>query len=176
RYSEKRGKSWLGYKVHFTETVSDAAGDDPATRRPAVPNLITNVATTEASVADAAMTEPVHDALAVRDLLPGEHAVDAGDTSADLLLAARSGGVTLLGPLLADNSPQARSGGYTAAAFTIDWDNRQATCPQGAISRTWSQFRASSRHEAIIVQFAPATCKACPVKGKCTTSARSGRP
>src|SRR5258708_3647847 len=57
RYSEKRGNSWLGYKVHFTETCSDAAGDDPGTGRAAAPNLITNVATTEAAVADAAMTD-----------------------------------------------------------------------------------------------------------------------
>ena len=31
---EKHGKSWLGYKGHFTETVSDPAGDDPHTGRP----------------------------------------------------------------------------------------------------------------------------------------------
>ncbi|MGH3936051.1 MAG: IS5/IS1182 family transposase, partial [Pseudonocardiaceae bacterium] len=28
RYSEKRGKGWLGYKVHFSETCSEAADDD----------------------------------------------------------------------------------------------------------------------------------------------------
>lgn len=67
-------------------------------------------------------------------LLPDERAVDAGYTSADLLLDARARGITLLGPLLADTSPQARAGGYTAEAFTIDWDNRQVTCPQGATS------------------------------------------
>ena len=30
RYGEKRGKGWLGYKAHYTETVSDPAGDDRA--------------------------------------------------------------------------------------------------------------------------------------------------
>ena len=54
--------------------------------------------------------------------------------SGGLLLAARARGITLLTPLLADNSPQARSGGYTAAMFAIDWENKQVTCPQGAIS------------------------------------------
>ena len=34
RYSEKHGMSWLGYKGHFTETVSDPADDDPDTGRP----------------------------------------------------------------------------------------------------------------------------------------------
>ncbi len=175
RYSEKHGKGWRGYKAHFTEAVSDPASDDPATRAPAVPNLITSVATTPAAVTDAEMTEPVHDALAAVGLLPAEHAVDAGYTSGDLLVAARRRGLTLLGPLLADNSPQARSGGYTQHAFRIDWDNQQVTCPQGAVSRTWSHTRSEARPEAITVQFAAATCKSCPVKARCTSSARSGR-
>ena len=174
RYSEKRGTSWLGYKAHLTETVSDPAGDDPDTGRPAAPNLITNVATTHAAVADAAMTEPVHDQLAAAGLQPAEHAVDAGYTSADLLLAARARGITLLGPLLADNSPQARSGGYTTAAFTIDWDRQQVTCPQGAASITWSPCSKRDT-EAIVVRFPAAICQACPAKSNCTRSSRLGR-
>jgi transposase len=63
RYSEKHGMSWLGYKGHFTETVSDPADDDPGTGRPAVPNLVTDVQTTHAAVPDVVMTAPVHDSL-----------------------------------------------------------------------------------------------------------------
>ena len=174
RYSEKRGTGWLGYKVHVSETCGEAADDDPETGRPGVPNLITNVATTEASVPDVAMTGPVHDMTAARNLAPGEHAVDAGYTSADLLLAARARGITLVGPLLADTSPQARAGGYTAGAFTIDWDHQQVTCPQGAASITWSPCRQRGT-EAIVVRFAAATCQACPAKDSCTRSGRSGR-
>jgi hypothetical protein len=44
------------------------------------PNLITSVAATEATVPDAAMTEPVHDSMAAAGLLPAEHVVDAGCT------------------------------------------------------------------------------------------------
>jgi transposase len=90
RYSQKRGKGWEGYKVHLSETCGEP---EPDGTRPA-PNLITNVATTAASVPDAAMTEPVHDMLGAAGLLPGEHAVDAGYTSADLLLDARARGIT----------------------------------------------------------------------------------
>ena len=57
------------------------------------------------------MTEPVHHALARRGLPPGEHAADSGYASADLLLAARARGITLLAPVPPDSSPQARSGG-----------------------------------------------------------------
>ena len=130
RYAEKRGKGWTGYKVHLSETchIPDAAG-----RRPA-PDLLTNTETTLAPVTDVEMTEPVHDALARRGLTPGEHAADSGYASGELLLAARARGITLLAPLLPDSSPQARSGGYTADMFTIDWDARQVTCPQGAVS------------------------------------------
>ena len=123
---------------------------------------------------DAAMTEPVHDMLDAAGLLPGEHAVDAGCTSADLLLAARARGITLVGPLLADTSPQARAGGYTAEAFTIDWEHHQVICPQGATSIAWSPCRQRGT-EAIAVRFATATCQACPAKSLCTRSSRSGR-
>ncbi len=170
RYSEKHGKGWEGYKVHLSETCHEPAPDD--TRE--APNLITNVATTEATVPDVAMTGPVHDMLDAAGLLPGEHAVDAGYTSADLLLAARARGITLAGPLLADTSPQARAGGYTARAFIIDWEHQQVTCPQGATSTIWSPCRQRGT-EAIVVRFAAATCQACPAKGLCTRSSRSGR-
>ena len=174
RYSEKHGRSWLGYKVHLSETCTEAADDDPATGRPPAPNLLTGVATTEASVPDVAMTAPIHQTLAETGLAPAEHAVDAGYTSADLLLAARAQGITLLGPLLADTSPQARTGGYTTAAFTIDWDHQQVTCPQDATSVAWSPCRQRGT-EAIVVKFAAATCQACPAKNLCTRSTRSGR-
>jgi transposase len=174
RYSEKRGTGWVGYKAHFTETCSTAAENDPWTGRPAAPNLITHVATTAATVPDVAMTEPIHDSLDAKDLLPGEHVVDAGYTSADLLLAAGTRGITLLGPLLADTSPQARGGGYTTAAFTIDWDARQVRCPQGDISTGWSPCTQRGT-EAIVVRFDAATCRACPAKPRCTSATRSGR-
>ena len=163
RYSEKRGTGWVGYKAHFTETCTTAAEDDPDTGRPPTPNLITNVATTQATEPDVVMTEPIHDSLDAKDLLPGEHVIDAGYTSADLLLAARARGVTLLGPLLADTSPQARTGGYTTAAFTIDWQARQVHCPQGATSTGWSPCTQRGT-EAIVVKFDTATCQACPAK------------
>jgi transposase len=175
RYSEKHGMSWLGYKGHFTETVSDPADDDPDTGRPAVPNLVTDVQTTHAAVPDVVMTGPVHDNLEASGLLPGEHAVDSGYVSADLLVSSRLRGVTLLGPLLADTSAQARGGGYTADMFAIDWDRRQATCPQGVVSSKWAPLRQRDGKEAISVRFPAATCRACPARDKCTTAKWSGR-
>ena len=151
RYAEKRGKGWTGYKVHLSETCHspDAAG-----RRPA-PNLITNTETTLAPVTDVEMTEPVHDTLARRGLTPGEHAAGQRVCQRELLLAARARGITLLAPLLPDSSPQARSGGYTADMFTIDWDNKQVTCPQGAVSSSWTPARSKGTN-IILARFAKA--------------------
>ena len=170
RYCEKRGKGWEGYKVHLSETCDEPEPD--GTRQ--APNLITNVATTAASVPDAAMTEPVHGMLAAAGLLPAEHAVDAGYTSAGLLLDARARGITLLGPLLSGSPPQARTGGYTAEAFTIDWDRQQVTCPQGVTSTVWCPCVQQEKRQAIVVRFATASCQACPARAQCTTS-RTGR-
>src|SRR5260370_26926976 len=64
RYGEKRGKGWLGYKAHYSETVSDPARDDPQTPRPARPNLVTVTETTQAPVPHAGMTRASHDAMA----------------------------------------------------------------------------------------------------------------
>jgi transposase len=171
RYSVKRDTGWAGYKVHLSETCCEPG---PGGARPG-PNLITAVATTLATVPDVVMTEPVHDLLDAAGLLPAEHVVDAGYASADLLIAARARGLTLIGPLRAGHSPQARNGGYAAEAFTIDWDARQATCPQGAVSSRWAPMRTRDGKQAISVGFPAATCRPCPARASCTSSARLGR-
>jgi transposase len=171
RYSRKRDTAWAGYKAHLSETCRQP---EPDGTRPA-PNLITAVATTQASRPDAVMTEPVHDLLDAAGLLPAEHVMDSGYASADLLIAARARGITLIAPLLAATSPQARAGGYTAEAFSIDWDNREVTCPQGVTSLRWSPCRQQDKRDAIVVKFPAATCRACPVRAQCTSSPRLGR-
>src|SRR5262249_61476578 len=94
----------------------------PPTRTPTAPPP-------PARTADVAMTGPIHDGLEAAGLAPGEHAVDTGYTSADELAAAQHRGITLLGPLRADSSPQARADGYTAEDFTLDWDHQHAHRP-----------------------------------------------
>ena len=174
RYSEKRGMGWTGYKDHLSETVSDPALDDPATGMPAHPSLVTCAETTHAAVPDAAMTPVIHDRLEQAGVAPGEHAVDSGYASAGHLLDARERGITMITPLLPDPGWQAREGGCTSRDFTFDWDARQATCPQGTASRTWSPA-VSKGAQVIVVQFPAAACRACPVREKCTRSASHGR-
>ena len=170
RWSAKRDTLWNGFKLHVTETCTDEPCDDRAR-----PNLITNVATTHATVPDAAVLAPVHARLADRGLGPAEHYVDSGYASAENIVAARSDhGIALITPVLLDNSAQARAGnGFAAADFTIDFKHQSATCPQGAHSSSWSP--ASQRgYPVIVVKFANSVCGPCPVRQQCTTSA-SGR-
>ena len=136
-------------------TASNADGG--AGRRPRrgdVPNLITNVATTTATVPDAAMTAPIHQQQAAKGLAPDQHLVDSGYPSADIIVAAaRLHGITLVSPMLLDHSAQARAGqGYHKASFTIDFDARQATCPQGVTSASWSPARQRGT-DAIVVSW-----------------------
>jgi transposase len=181
---------WNGYQVHVTETCEPPhptpAGQDRASgdagRRDTDggerPNIITGVATTDATVPDAAMTEPIHAALAGRELLPAEHYLDSGYPSAALVVdSLHRWGVTLVTPLLADTSRQAKqAAGYDRAAFTIDFDTQQATCPQGQRSTWWNPVTQRGT-DAIVIKFAAATCRGCPVRERCTrsSSTRVGR-
>jgi transposase len=173
RYSVKRGAGWRGYKVHLTETCDAPAADGSRS----APRLLTGVVTTPAPVPDVAMTEPIQDSLAGHGLTPAEHVVDAGYTSIDLVLAARARGISLRGPLPADTSAQARGGGYTVEAFTIDWENQQVTCPQGRISSRWLPVQPNKGRSrpAIFVRFSVSTCAGCPVRDRCTTARYRGR-
>jgi transposase len=176
---------WLGYKLHITETCEDppACGcpPDPAAAWPrrcghdVRPNLITCVATTDATVHDSQMTIPVTAALHRKGLAPGRHYLDSGYASPEhMLTAARDYGITLVTPLLANQSRQAREdNGYDRSAFAIDYDARTATCPQGQASHRWTESAIRGK-PAIIVQFHPRTCRPCPARAQCTT-ARGGR-
>jgi len=169
RYATKRGSGWEGYKVHFTETCDEVSTTG-------APHLVTNVTTTDATVTDVEMLEQIHNNLDRRSLLPAEHLVDAGYTSAELLIDSRRDfSITLLGPLRADNSRQVQAGeGFERAAFSIDWDNQRVTCPKGATNTIWSSCSERGR-ESIVVRFPITACQPCPVRAQCTRSTRNGR-
>jgi transposase len=197
RWSVKRGRGdrpgdelrWTGYKLHLTETCEhdehdgdggdggDGVGADEQ-RAGQRPNIIIGVATTDATVPDVAMTDPIHTALAKRDLLPARHYLDSGYPSAPLLVdTRRRWGTELVSPLLADQSHQAKAGaGYDRSRFTIDYETHQASCPQGQTSTWWDPYTIGGTPK-ISIKFAAQTCHACPVRDQCTrtTSRRYGR-
>ena len=191
RWGVKREELWLGYKLHVTETCDDepqcgcpGAADGGTGRRghdedcaaPAFPNLITHVATTDATVTDNQMTRRIDDDLAGKGLTPGRHYVDSGYLSAALVVSelARHG-IALTGPLLQDTSAQARAGaGYARADFAIDYGTQTVTCPQGKTSASWTPC-AQRGNAAIVATFSAADCGPCPARGLCTTSGKNRR-
>jgi transposase len=167
---KKREVTWLGYKVHLTETCAMEASEQ--TQAPALPQLIVQVQTTVAPVQDVEMTATIQEELSRHHLLPDEQIVDTGYVDAELVVnSQQQHGIRLVGPVLSDNSWQAKAGkGFDLAHFQIDWHNQQATCPQGHTSSRWS--RAGERMEIV---FAPEVCACCPVRSDCTRSQTTGR-
>jgi transposase len=188
RWGVKRDTCWLGYKLHVTETCDDeprcgCPGGGTDRRRhdedcvaPAFPNLITHVATTDATVTDNQMTGAIDNELAGKDLVPGRHYLDSGYLSAALVVSeAARHGIALTGPLLADTSAQARAGnGYARADFTVGYDSKTVTCPQGKTSVSWTPC-AQRGKDAIVATFSTADCGPCPARPQCTTSSKKRR-
>ncbi|MFF3460670.1 transposase [Streptomyces sp. NPDC002730] len=119
RRSVKGDLLWNGFKIHISETCQAPAqpavgtvGDAGPGRRNAAPrpNLVTSVTTTDATVPDNAMLDPIHQALQRRGLLPGEHYLDSGYASAELIVGSlKQFGVALITPMLRDQSRRARA-------------------------------------------------------------------
>jgi len=185
RWGGKRDTFWLGYKLHVTETCDDEPrcgcpghgtgrrGHDEDCAAPAFPNLITHVATTDATVPDSQMTSVICDDLAATNLAPGRSYLDSGYLSAALVVTAlATWGIALIGPLLADTSAQARAGnGYARADFAIDYDGKTVTCPQGNTSASWTPCTQRGK-DAIVVQFSARECGPCPARALCTSGKR----
>ena len=126
------------------------------------------VAPTDATVPDARMTGPIHEALAVRDLPPAEHYVDSGYPSVALVSESlrRWGSRWLARCWPAPPARPRPAPGFDRASFHIDFDARQARCPQGNTSSSWSPCTQRGT-DAIVITFATATCAPC----RCASSA-----
>jgi len=105
------------------------------------------------------MTSVIHDDLAGKTLTPGRHYLDSGYLSAALVVSeAARHGVALIGPLPGDTSAQARAGhGYACADFTIDYDAKTVTCPQGKTSASWSLCTQRGK-DVIVATFSDTDC------------------
>jgi transposase len=160
-YAKKRSTSWVGYKVHLTESCDDDT-----------PHLITHVETTTGPVADGAVVGCIHETLKEQDLLPGIHLVDMGYVDAELLANSQQEyGVDLFGPARGDIHEQARAGkGFDAAQFTIDWEAKHAICPAGRHSISWTSAVDNRDNDVIKLKFATTDCSVCVHQADCTHS------
>ena len=163
RCGRKDTKTWMGYKVHITETCEDTA-----------PRLITNVEATAATVDDTEMLAQIHDSLRSKGLKPERHLVDAGYTDSDTMYRSeRQLGITVVGPSRQGNSWQAAEGkGFDLPNFKIDFQKREAVCPNGVISRHWYD---RTDEKSVLVKFDKESCLKCPFRSDCTKSAKGPR-
>jgi len=166
RHSRKRETVWTGYKVHFSETCDEKS-----------PRLITNVRTSGATEQDVSATADIHKALARKRLLPDRHLVDAGYVDAELLVESKKRfGVELFGPTRVNPSWQARTGGYAADHFTIDWQEQTAKCPEGKSSSYWHEYRnQADGRELVKIRFSAKDCRVCLNRAKCVRASGAGR-
>ncbi len=165
-YSKKNTTSWVGYKVHLSETCE-----------PNSLHLITNVETTAAPIADGDVTEAIHTSLANKDLLPSKHIVDTGYLDAQLLVTAQQQHqVQLLGPTRSDLRWQSRAGkGFAASDFKVDWQLLVAVCPEGKTITSWTPAIDGRDNEVIKIKFARADCANCPSLHLCTRTKEKRR-
>ncbi|XVQ07425.1 transposase [Spirillospora sp. CA-255316] len=100
-----------------------------------------------------------------------------GYTGGELLVLSRTAyGVELFGSAREDCSWQAKAGeGFDTSGFTIDWDARTVTCPQGNTSTNWAPWRTKAGEDAIHVDFSKTDCTPCPARSKCTRAKREPR-
>lgn len=71
---------------------------------------------------------------------------------------------------------RARAGqGFDAAHFSIDWQARKATCPQGQTSRKWKLAQSQRGAEVIRVSVGKRDCLQCPCRSLCTTAPSNPR-
>ncbi len=160
RSSRKRDRVWLGYKVHLSETCD---------QDPACPHLITHVETTPATLPDTEVLGPIGEQLRAKELAPAEHYVDQGYPSGPKLVRQAQLGTQIIGPVGQDPSWQEREqSGYAVSNFALDWHGQVATCPQGQHSVGWTQPQDRRQQATVVIRFATATCRTCPVRAQCT--------
>ncbi len=86
RYCTKGGMSWVGYKVHLTESCDEG-----------LPHLITNVHTTAATATDVKQLSAIQEGLAASGVLPAEQLADASYVCGSNLVSIHVRQIDLLG-------------------------------------------------------------------------------
>lgn len=161
RWSKKREKDWVGYKLQVTET----AEDDVEVQ------FITEIDVVAANEDDSKVVDDIQVRLIERDLKPDEHYVDKGYVSGPNLAHSADRDIELVGPALADTSRKPE--GYKQSDFEIDFEKQQAICPAGKTSKKWYERPQPDGHVGAEVRFGE-QCAGCPVRAQCAPG-KSGR-
>lgn len=166
RYGNKRTVTWIGYRVHLTETCDKE-----------LPHLIVNVETSPASPPDHLSTLQIHTSLEAKALLPNEHLVDSGYVTAEHLAECETRfGVDLMGPVHPNTNWQSRANtGFDGRQFVVDWEREQVTCPEGKVSYKWRTTIDPHGKPVVRAHFSKRDCRPCPKRTLCTKATLKGR-
>lgn len=160
RWSEKRGKGWVGYKLQRTETDDEDK-----------PHLITDIAVTPSTQYDSTVLPDIRERQQQRGVLPSERYGDSSYISGPLIAEGRLLGEELIGPMRTTSTPQSRlPNGLTHADFIIDFEAGKVTCPGG--NTTLITSSGTSGRQAV---FSRKTCAECPLRPRCCTGKTEGR-
>jgi transposase len=158
RYSTKRSMSWVGYKVHLTESCDEG-----------FPHLITDVHTTAATATDVKQLAAIQHRLAASGVLPAQQLADSSYVCGSNLVWSHARQIDLIGPAYKDNTWQAKADeGFDVANFRIDWEGKIVTCPEEHQSIRWSETKTARGRSMIHIDFSPEDCTACPSRSSCT--------
>lgn len=166
RFSTKRGRGWVGYKVHLTEACE-----------PDLPEVITHAHISSSCTQDIQVMPSVHHALAAKEMLPRQHLVDSGYVSGSVLAdSLEQHGVEVIGPTRPGANWQLRDPeAFKIDDFSIHWESQHATCPQGQRSTSWLLGQSPEGIPLVFVSFPRKVCQSCEVRARCTKSTSDGR-
>ena len=106
-----------------------------------------------------------------------QHIVDSAYIDAALLVSSQKDqGITLVGPTRPNGSWQAREDeAYDIDQFVIDWEQKQACCPQGKHSSFWGERTDHTGMPYIAVVFSQSDCSSCVARCLCTKAKKQAR-
>jgi len=157
-------KSWVGYKVQVSETVSDS--DEPKKKGEPTEQFITEITTTEAIASD---LDGMERNLQAQDEhhkeLPEELYTDAGYVTDDTMAAAEEEGRELIGPARPPGNPKKL---FDTTMFDIDVAERKAVCPAGHPNRQCSLINDKHK-DSVYYRFEwGSLCDECELQKQCT--------
>lgn len=155
------GHKGPGYHVQIAETCSTAEADGSSGKPP---SIITDFDVMPANVPDHGQASATIERLKALDRAPDKLFADAGYGSGETLAEAEAADVDLRAPMTRNFSPDA----IGRESFEFEDDGRVRACPQGHQPIRHGKRSSSNADEPTLhAYFDGATCRACPLLGRC---------
>jgi transposase len=166
----KRKKEFEGYKVQVAETVSEGSLEKGEPTK----NFLTGVCIQRATESDEAGRQQVLGEQGEMGLeKPEVEYVDGAYISAQEIVKAEEDGRRLIGP--AQPAPSPRNKGYSAEAFDVKVEERQAFCPAGKQSTQCSRLEEEKTGRVSYRFEWSWECQDCSLRNRCVGEGQKHR-